>query len=845
MAADYIRTPVSPEEFLEDPQYLGPIGKTVYPYWKERLIYALDPKNTIFQMILTGGIGIGKCYVSDSFLRTYDGLLRFEEVYAKRNEAQYVQSESGYKLIENYHDEGETETITILTHHGFKGTGRPNHRIRVFNGKDIVWKEKHALDIDDVAVVKKGENIWGKNPYNISVNKAEIWGIVTGDGHIRKTGIDITFGTGPEEQVYLTSVSQLLKEELINHNIFNRERKYNEQKTANIYIRSNSGLVAEWGVAGLTGRSWEKKVPIGIRMGTKEVVAAFIRGLFDTDGTVYEKGNCVEFSTCSTLLSEDIQQLLLNFGIVSSRTFKKNDFRGSWTVRLVGRESKEIFAKEIGFNHPKKASRLKALLEKEATTWRHNDNEIIPIDWQIVAQVRDAVRGKGLGLKHNRDMFVCVKTKGKQAFTYKALDKIVAVYGEQYLPAILKKIYTERYIFDAVVSKENSSGHCYDLTVEGDPSYISNGFISHNTRIAIISQLYKLYTLSCLKNIPRYFKLDDATKLCFGLFTLSLSKAESALSDDFKRIIGLSPYFKNIFPLRKKQSFRKVLNTVGDATDNYEVVLPQNIFLLIGSKIQHALSLAVISGILDEMNFRSKKTVKSDDDAESAQALFNQIESRIISRFHKLGSTPGILCVISSKQASSDFLEGHINKLKNDPHVLIAGGSQWDVKPDDYSKNRFYVFMGSSRNTSRILEDYEVALYPKDSPSILSVPVDLRHRFDYDLNNALRELAGVATSGTHLLFEDPLLVSTVWDKKRTSPFTSDIIELGLKTRNRIQDYLKPDEFFRDAGFAIIPKHQPGMLRIIHIDLSKSNDITGISMGGISAIKEQVSKNTEG
>lgn len=406
----------------------------------------------------------------------------------------------------------------------------------------------------------------------------------------------------------------------------------------------------------------------------------------------------------------------------------------------------------------------------------------------------------------------------------------------QYIGPIAATIYP--YWKDVLIQALEPKNQIFQLILTGA---IGTG----KTRISIISQLYKLYVLSCLKNIPRYYGLDDATRFCFGLFTLSLTKAETALSDDFKRIIGLSPYFKNIFPLRKKVSFKKVLNTVGDVTENYEVMLPQNILLLIGSKIQHALSLSVVSGILDEMNFRSKKTIRSDDDSESAQALFNQIQSRVISRFHKLGSTPGILCVISSKQSNSDFLEGHINKVKNDPHVLIAGGSQWDVKPDDYSKTRFYVFLGTSKNTSRILEPGEEKKYPPNSPNILSIPTDLRYRFDYDLNVSLRELAGIATSGTHLLFEDPLQVSSVWDKERKSPFTQDIIEIGLKTNNRIQDYIKFDELFRDAGFAVIPKHNPGMMRVIHVDLSKANDITGISMGGVSAIKEKVSKNTEG
>jgi intein/homing endonuclease len=843
--ADFVRTPVSPEEFLTDPQYLGPISKSIYPYWKEHLIYALEPKNAVFQFILTGGIGIGKCQFGTTLLFTDSGVLTIEELYKNKNKINKVKAETGVFEVEDYHDEGETETRTITTKLGYEDQGRPNHRLRVFQNNSVEWKQLEDINVKDTMVLVRKNNLWGTNPYNISTSLAEIFGCIVGDGCIKPIStVELTFGPDAPEQEYQQKMVNLLEEENLNPKVHKYFRADTLQTVHRVSINSRR-LVALWDSWGLKGKSWEKIVPLAIRMGTKEVVAAFIRGLFDTDGTVYEKGNAVEFTTCSTKLAEQIQILFLNFGIRSSRTFKANDFRGAWTVRLIGRDSKEIFAKEIGFSHPKKAARLKALLEKEATTWRHNDNEIIPVSWEEVAKVRDSVRGKGLNLKHNRNMFVCVKTKGKQAFTYKALDKIVESFGEQHLTPILLKIYKERYVFDAVVKKEFSTGHCYDITVKGDPSYISNGFISHNTRIAIIAQLYKLYVLSCLKNIPRYFGLDDATKLCFGLFTLSLSKAESALSDDFKRIIGLSPYFKNIFPLRKKASFKRVLNTVGDQTENYEVVLPQNIFLLIGSKIQHALSLAVISGILDEMNFRSKKTVKADDDGESAQALFNQIESRIISRFHKLGSTPGILCVISSKQSNSDFLEGHINKLKNDSHVLIAGGSQWDVKPDDYSKNRFYVFMGTSKTSSRILDEGEEKLYPENSPNILSVPVDLRHRFDYDLNNALRELAGVATSGIHRLFEDPLQVSTGWDETRQSPFTQDIIELGVKGNNKIQDYLKKDEFFRDAGFAIIPKHHPGMMRVLHIDLSKSRDITGISMGGISAIREQLSKNPEG
>jgi len=51
------------------------------------------------------------------------------------------------------------------------------------------------------------------------------------------------------------------------------------------------------------------------------------------------------------------------------------------------------------------------------------------------------------------------------------------------------------------------------------------------TFAAILCQMYKLVILSSLRNPPSYFGLADNTSLYFGLFTLSLEKAEGALAE--------------------------------------------------------------------------------------------------------------------------------------------------------------------------------------------------------------------------------------------------------------------------------------------------------------------------
>jgi hypothetical protein len=393
---------------------------------------------------------------------------------------------------------------------------------------------------------------------------------------------------------------------------------------------------------------------------------------------------------------------------------------------------------------------------------------------------------------------------------------------------------------------------------------LSGGIGVGKTRIAIIAQLYKLCVLTCLRNIPAYFALDSATTISFGLFSLSLEKAESAISEDFKRIIGQSPYFKNVFPLKKVRSVRRVLNNQNTSSRSqmeYEVILPQNLQILMGSKVNHALSFAVVSAILDEMNFRGKKTIRNDEDEDSSEKLYSQVRYRITSRFERLGYVPGILCVISSKKTSSDFLESHMSKLdgrltqktgswvaQNDPHTYISSYSQWDVKPDkffDKNHKTFHVFIGSSQRSSRILKPEEVADFPEDSPNLMEVPESVRHHFEFDINSALRELAGISSAPMHLLIENPLILKKMWNRERISPFSEDEIYVGLKTPRSISTYIRSENFYFDAGFAVLPKNHPDMFRTMHIDLSKDGDATGIAMGGVSCIKEIVATNLLG
>lgn len=707
--ADWIREPVEPEEFLSNPKYLGEFSKMIYAPWRRDLEYVLNPKNEIFEW----------CLHQDT-------------------------------------------------------------KVALLNGTNPTIKELADSNLDYFWVYSCDEN----------------GNVVPGKAHsARKT----------REKQKLIKVTLDNKEEIkctLDHKFLMRNGSYKEAQ----YLQEGDSLMPLY------------RTYAAIELNDKKNHKVLKVEILKEHSDVY----------CMTI------DKYHNFA-VSAGIFLKNCLGGgigtgkcSSSNTLVRTPQGDVPIKVL-YQHKDSANYVEAESGFHKVLEYHDEGitNVIKIETKS---------GYNLECRPNHR----IRVIDNNSIIWKASQDL----GIGDLALISQK--TGLVLPDPIISLSPGTEHCYDLSVENDPSYISNGFISHNTKSSIIAQLYKLYRLTCLRNIKAYYDLDPSTRICIGLFTLSLGKADTALAGDFRQLVSMSPYFRSIFPLKKMRTFKKVMNTQGDVKeDNYEVTLPQGLHVLMGSKVSHALSLAVISGILDEMNFRTKRTVKQEEDEDSAEALYNELNTRIKSRFNVLGHTPGLLCVISSKRSNSDFLEAHVAKVKNDPHVLISSYSQWDVKPHKYSKEKFYVFVGNSKTASRILHKDEINLYPEESPNIIAVPETLRRDFELDINSSLRQHAGIATSATQLLFEDPLLVKQAFDMDRVNIFPTQNIPIGLKSNVQIKDYINFQELCRDAGFAIVPKNHPSMLRVMHIDLSKSKDATGICMGGVSSLKEIMTKNSYG
>ena len=61
---DYIRTPPTPEEFLDEKYYMNDVTKDLFPYWREAFLECVNPHDQVKTVIATGPIGAGKTVFS-------------------------------------------------------------------------------------------------------------------------------------------------------------------------------------------------------------------------------------------------------------------------------------------------------------------------------------------------------------------------------------------------------------------------------------------------------------------------------------------------------------------------------------------------------------------------------------------------------------------------------------------------------------------------------------------------------------------------------------------------------------------------------------------------------------
>lgn len=354
------------------------------------------------------------CLGSNTLVFTERGLLTMEELVAGGEANEVFDGETAQRVYDR-NIIRDHETIRVVTRRGLDITGSNNHRVLLADR--VTWKRLDELRAGDKLAVSGGDNLWPEEevatnwslPHRISLAEvaqqagvsvdtvlrhregapvrkrdsvaaalaaydspanqklssqlarrvavripqlvdeslAAFLGYLIGDGHISrvKHNLGLTTGDEPQAAAFSQLASELFGLSTIIKQDEGRLRVLLHSETVADFLIEGLGLTA-----GPSAR--EKRVPPVILRSPRHVVAAFLRAYFDCDAYAGKQG--VILSTVSDRLAEQVQLLLLNFGILSRR---RRQTDGCWHVHIAG-TSALLFADRIGFGLERKNAAL-------------------------------------------------------------------------------------------------------------------------------------------------------------------------------------------------------------------------------------------------------------------------------------------------------------------------------------------------------------------------------------------------------------------------------------------------------------------------------------------------------
>lgn len=356
--------------------------------------------------------------------------------------------------------------------------------------------------------------------------------------------------------------------------------------------------------------------------------------------------------------------------------------------------------------------------------------------------------------------------------------------------------------------------------------YLTDNFIvTHNTLVAVICLLYLLYRLLCLKDPYLYYGMQPIDKISISLMNITLENAKGVALDKMNQMILSSEWFMSH----------------GKMTGESNLIFKpdKHIELITASSNNQVIGRAIFANFTDEVNFGLTSNVEKLKNKE--KRLISQIDARMASRYmrEKNGVTylPTLNIIASSKNSDQAFLEDYIDtKKKNESKTtLIVDEPQWVVDSRKDSPEKFYVAIGNKFLPNELLpRDATEQLaneYRDKGYNILAVPKGYWEKFTDNIDNALMDIAGIATASSL-----KYISGARWKEIKTDSyqnlFTKEIIEVG----NGKDDYSQYSDFFDLTRLDSKFKRKP---MFIHLDMSKSGDKTGIAGVWIAGKKPKV------
>lgn len=443
--------------------------KTILRYkdGKLRNKYDIIAKDMDYGMAITAH----KCLSEDSWIQRSNGFIKLKDI--KIGDVVCCGNNIYKKVIDKIYT-GKKRSFKLKTSFGYEIRCSEDHKILDINNN---FQSLKNFKIGDYIPINRNKinNV-------INVNERDInyyMGLLVADGWYSgsnkrdKYRILLTISLDDGENI------QFLKEFYKKNNINFGEYSYKNCKIINIGVSNKKWreYLQTLGLEYVKGE--EKSIPSSVLNGSLQQKSNFIAGLFDGDGSTNNKG-LIRFVNNSYILIKQIQNVLLEFGIISSY----HKYKKSYTLSILY-TSIPLFKKFISFRLSRKKDKLNNYIPTNKT-----NIDFVPFKNKIVSIIRSDLQKKNQWNMKNCGVFLCDHRKLSYFFRYKHisyyhLENIIQLYEINQIPvnSFIEKIYHNHYFYDKIVEIiEEKEIDMYDLEIENIHQYIADGFIVHNSQ---------------------------------------------------------------------------------------------------------------------------------------------------------------------------------------------------------------------------------------------------------------------------------------------------------------------------------------------------------------------------
>ncbi|MBP1986285.1 ribonucleotide reductase alpha subunit [Halolamina salifodinae] len=511
-----------------DSKYADP---TSYPDWFEHHTgedpqewedgYPLRNHNTT-TIAPTGCVDESSLVSTDEGLRPIEDLDETTAEFEQWDEIDVgVATDGGTRAATAVYDNGFANVRRIETENGFNVAATPNHRFRTLTADgEYAWKEAGEFEAGDRILLQRDTFEGGSSvqldtserendhhntdpdlrfPAETSPELAEFLGYFMGDGYVHEdVGVKLVV------DAEATELDAHLRE--LGESLFGVTPTVEDRDTRHMlsfggrhlprYFEDNGWVKAE----GNNGEGAASAfVPEAILQGDEATAKAFLRGLFEADGTASRK---VELSTVSDRLADQVQTLLLSFGCVfardTSETAEMDDHYGDrprHVLRGVNRREDQRFLDEVGF--------VTKSTELELTAQSYKNDTYPPAVVDLLRSI-DGYDSVDSSVKHRMNQSPTNGTVSRKL--------VRDVESETGGTVELDGRRLTGFYAATVETVTEEKAYTKDISVPSNNTYVADGFVTHNTTSMIgntTGGCEPIYNVAYYKNVSGDVQGDE------------------------------------------------------------------------------------------------------------------------------------------------------------------------------------------------------------------------------------------------------------------------------------------------------------------------------------------------